>query len=258
LFDSHCHPTDIENPIDVVDEAIRAGLHSLLACGYNAESNGRVEGLRASVPGLPVAIGVHPWYASEALDSLHDRVLRSRAVAIGECGLDWAEKPPMPARDVQLRAFEFQLDLARQLHLPVTVHSRQAIDSVKDVVKGFTQVRGILHAFGGSYEQAKPFIEQGWLIGIGAAVTRPQAKRVRKLATQLPLSSLAIETDAPAIGMEGIRVPHVRPAHLTFVVKAISELRAISQADVAVATSANVDELFGSNVTSPLVRLTAS
>lgn len=252
LFDSHCHPTDIDDPVGVIEGALRAGLHSLLACGYNAESNDRVERLQQHIPALPVAIGVHPWFADESVDGLRDQLVRCGAVAVGECGLDGNEQRPMPAREVQQRAFEHQLDLARQLALPVTVHSRQAVDSVKEITSGFAGVRGILHAFGGSYEQAKVMIDQGWLIGLGGAVTRPGARRIRKLAKLLPLSSIALETDAPAIGMEGIPGSEVRPAHLPLVVKALAALREMSPTELVAATNANVDRVFGKHVTRPL------
>ncbi len=252
MFDSHCHPTDIDDPVAVIEAAVRAGVRSLLACGYNAESNAKLEALRGELPWLPIALGVHPWYSDESTDELPGQVLRAHAAAIGECGLDWSEQRPMPPRVVQRRAFEYQLDLAQQRALPVTVHSRQAIDAVREALEQFDSVRGVMHAFGGSFEQAKPFIERGWLIGIGGAVTRPEARRVRRLVTQLPLSSIALETDCPAIGMAGVRGPDVRPAHVRRVAEAIGELRGVSGELVIDTTSANVDALFGYPITRQL------
>lgn len=252
MFDSHCHPTDIEYPNDVIRQAVGAGLQSLLACGYNAKSNAEVEALHDSVPALPVAIGLHPWFANESSVPLLDQIIRTRAVAIGECGLDGSDDPSIPPLPVQRVVFEHQLQLAKRLAMPVTVHSRKAVNVVAETTRRFPGVRGIMHAFGGSYEQAVAFIDCGWLIGIGGAVTRVGAKKIRRLAERLPLSSLALETDAPAIGMEGIVPPSVRPAHLPLVAEAIAELRGISKDEVSAVTDANVDSLFGFHVTQKL------
>jgi TatD DNase family protein len=251
VFDSHCHPTDIDDPVEVIEQALRSGLRSLLACGYNADSNLRVEGLHARLSELPIALGIHPWFAAEPLDALRSQLLRSRAVAIGECGLDATEAPQMPPLDVQRRAFEYQLGLAKDMSMPVTVHSRKAVSRVYEIVERFS-VRGVLHAFTGSYEQAKKFIERGWLIGIGGAVTRVGASRIRSLAQKIPLSSIALETDAPAIGMRDLPPPHVRPAHLHRVAEAIAELRDTSWEQIAAATNENIDRLFGFHVTQAL------
>jgi TatD DNase family protein len=145
--------------------------------------------------------------------------------------------------------FEFQLDIAQKMSVPVTVHSRKAVTAVAEVIMGFPGVRGILHAFGGSYEQAKEFVDGGWLIGIGGAATRVGAKKIRNLVQKLPLSCIALETDAPAIGIEGIGSGNVRPAHLPLIAEAIASLRGISKEEVTTVTSRNVDSLFGFPIT---------
>ena len=249
MFDSHCHPTDISEPVEVIEQAVRSGLRSLLACGYNADSNLKVESLHTRMSALPIAIGIHPWFADEPLDALRSQLLRSKAVAIGECGLDAAETPLMPPLDAQCHAFEYQLELAKDMLMPVTVHSRKAVARVYEIIDGFGSVRGVLHAFAGSYEQAKRFIERGWLIGIGGAVTRVGANRIRSLVQKIPLSSIALETDAPAIGMQDVPPPHVRPAHIHLEVDAIAALRDTSREQIIAATNENVDRLFGFEVT---------
>jgi TatD DNase family protein len=249
VFDSHCHPTDIEQPADVVKDAVRNGVQSLLACGYNAASNAKVESLRNNIPALPVAIGLHPWFANEPWDGLQEQIVRCNAAAVGECGLDGTDDPSMPPLVIQRVVFEAQLDMARQMGLPVTVHARKALGMVSEITMRFPGVRGILHAFAGSYEQAMTFVDRGWLIGIGGAVTRVRAVRVRKLVQQLPLSCIVLETDAPAIGVEGVSPPNVRPAHLPLVAKAIAELTRLSSEEVSAVTDANADSLFGFSIT---------
>ena len=227
---------------------MEVGVYSLLACGYNAQSNQAVLGLRQSIPGLPIAIGLHPWFAGEAIDTVAELIASAAPNAVGECGLDAAANDRMPSGAVQRKAFEIQLEVACQTGLPVTVHSRRAVAVVFDMVQNFHDVRGVMHAFGGSYEQAKLFVDRGWLIGIGGAVTRANSLRVHGLARRLPLEGIALETDAPAIGMEGVCAPHVRPAHLPRIAAAIAKLRSIDLAELVNTTDNNAKKIFSLEV----------
>lgn len=254
MFDSHCHPTDIEDPVEVVIAGLDAGLHSMLACGYNGSSNQAVIELRHRFPALPISLGIHPWFADEPLDTLASLVERMNPTAIGECGLDFAPDDNLPSKEVQVGAFEWQLDLAQRIRKPLTVHSRRAVPQVYELTSAFPGAVGILHAFGGSYEQAMGFVDKGWLIGIGGAVTRPGARRVHRLARQLPLHALALETDAPAIGLDGVNPPHVRPAHLPRVAHALAELRQQGDLEIIDATDRNVTRIFGAEVMAVITR----
>ncbi len=181
MFDSHCHPTDVNDPVLVVRSAIEVGLHSLLACGYNHQSNQDVIALRQRLPLLPISIGIHPWFADEPTEQLEALIAAQDPIAVGECGLDAKPDDSIPSDTVQRKAFELQLDIALRRRLPLTVHSRRAAAQAYELISAFTGVRGVMHAFGGSYEQAKLFVDRGWLIGIGGAVTRPNARRVHQL-----------------------------------------------------------------------------
>jgi TatD DNase family protein len=248
VFDSHCHPTDIDDPVAVVESARTCGVRSLLACGYNAQSNKAVLGLRSQVPGLPIAIGLHPWFATEDIDGVAELIRKSYPTAIVECGLDATADESMAPLVTQRKVFESQLEIAGQLKLPVTVHSRRAVASVVEIICDYPQVRGVMHAFGGSYEQAKQLVDRGWLIGLGGAVTRPNARRVHGIACRLPLEAIVLETDAPAIGLEGVAVPNVRPAHLLRIAAALAELRNIEVSELIEETDKNVARIFGSAV----------
>lgn len=248
MFDSHCHPTDIDNPAGVVHSAMASGVSSLLACGYNAQSNEAVLGLRDQLPGLPIAIGLHPWFATEPIGCVTESIINSFPVAIGECGLDAAVDESTAPPTIQRRIFETQLEIAGQMKLPVSVHSRRAVAAVFDMVREYPTVRGVMHAFGGSYEQAKLFVDRGWLIGFGGAVTRRNAHRLRGIARRLPLEAIVLETDSPAIGLEGVEVPNVRPAHLPRIASALAELRGVDVSELVEATDKNAGRVFGSKV----------
>lgn len=249
MFDSHCHVTDIADPIGVLRDAKRAGVSSLLCCGYHAESNAAVVSLRERVAELPIALGLHPWYVAEPIGPVIGLIEQVRPTAIGECGLDGYERDPeIPPLDAQLPVLEAQLDLAHRLGLPVTLHSRKAVNDVAAVLRNFPGVRGALHAYSGSYEQAKPLLERGWLIGIGGGSTRPGAQRIRRMAARLSLEHLLFETDAPAIGLEGVRPPLVRPRHLIEVVRAFAAWRQVAFEDLVARTDENGLRLFGPGV----------
>ncbi len=223
-------------------------MNSLLACGYNSQSNEAVLRLRNQVPGLPIAVGLHPWFATEGIDEIEKLIAGALPTAVGECGLDATADESMTPLVVQRKVFESQLEIAVQMKLPVTVHSRRAVTAVFDIVRAYPAVRGVMHAFGGSYEQAKLFVDRGWLIGLGGAVTRPNASRVHKLARRLPLHAIALETDAPAIGLAGISVPNVRPAHLPRIAAALAELRDIDVLELVDETDKSAVRMFGHKV----------
>jgi TatD DNase family protein len=106
-------------------------------------------------------------------------------------------------------------------------------------------VRGVLHAFSGSFEQLRPFLDLGLYLGIGGAVTRSRAKRVHRVAAAAPLDRILLETDAPAIGMDIVEPPDVRPAHLPRVAQAVAELRGMQLAELEARTDDNAARLFG-------------
>jgi TatD DNase family protein len=156
--------------------------------------------------------------------------------------------PDIPPIAQQLAAFEAQLDLAARLGLPVTVHSRRAVNAVIAVTAHFPSVRGVLHAYSGSYEQARPLLDRGWMIGIGGGSTRPAARRIRRMAERLALNELLFETDAPAIGLEGVCPPWVRPHHVVEIARAFAALRDLDYDQVVLQSDHNADRMFGSAI----------
>lgn len=277
MFDSHCHVTDIDSPREVLAESKRRGVTSLLCCGYNRASNAAVLRLREEVSTLPIALGLHPWFATErassdegeasatyrdagaecvsasCLDPVLQLIRRERPVAIGECGLDGNDRDPaIPPLSAQLPVFEAQLDLAQTMGLPVTLHSRKAVHELLAMLDHFPRVRGVLHAYSGSVEQVRPLLERGWMVGIGGAMTRTGASRLRRMAARLELSQVVLETDAPAIGLEGVRPPHVRPYHVVEVARAFALLRGLEFEQVVALTDENASRMFGPTATIPI------
>lgn len=197
--------------------------------------------------GLFAAYGLHPMFLSahrpRHLDELRDWLGRERPVAVGECGLDYFVDGL--DRDAQLEFFRTQLKLARDFDLPLIIHARRAVDEVTSMIRQIGQLRGVVHSFSGSRQQAEKLWQQGFLLGLGGPVTYPRAQRLRRLATSMPLEWLLLETDSPDQPGAAHRGQRNEPAHVVAVLDTIAELRGVEAQKIAAATSANAERLFG-------------
>jgi TatD DNase family protein len=248
VFDSHCHLGDIDAPLTALDDAVAAGVSSLLCCGYDIESCRRVVELRRARPEIPVALGLHPWYAEQPLGPILSRIEQERPAAIGEIGLDGCEGAGILPLGQQMSAFESQLDCAHRLGLPVSVHCRRAVTRSVEVLRSFPGVRGVLHAYSGSLEQVECLLSQGWMIGVGGAATRPSAHKIRRMVARLPVDVMLLETDAPAIGLEGVRPSFVRPLHLVSIANVVASIKEVDCGLLVAQTDENARRMFGTDV----------
>jgi len=206
------------------------------------------------------ALGIHPLYTPQAKDTdlatldtqLHAHREDPRLVAVGEIGLDGfvPEINTPEAFAKQTHFFEAQLQLAQRHQLPVILHVRRSADGLLKGLRQFPVAGGIAHAFNGSLQQAKMFIEMGFKLGFGGAMTYDRATKLRALAIELPLSALVLETDAPDIPPhwmyttaedreKGKAQGRNSPAELPRIASVLAELRGISLEELAAATSAN-------------------
>jgi TatD DNase family protein len=161
---------------------------------------------------------------------------------VGECGLDYFVDGL--DRDQQSHYFDGQLELAREFDLPVVVHARRAVDAVITAIRRVGKLRGVVHSFSGSEEQARQLWDLGFMIGLGGPVTYERANRLRRLAATMPLEWLLLETDSPDQPDAGIRGERNEPARLREVLRVIAELRGDGEAHVAEVTTANARRLF--------------
>jgi TatD DNase family protein len=176
------------------------------------------------------------------LDALRAWIEREHPLAIGECGLDFFVEGL--DEDEQRRYFEGQLRLAREFDLPLIVHARRAVDAVIASVRRVGRLRGVVHSFSGSPEQARQLWQLGFLIGLGGPVTYERANRLRALVRTMPLDYLLLETDAPDQPDAGIRGQRNEPARLPVVRDVIADLRGAAPEDIAAATTRNAERLF--------------
>lgn len=250
LVDSHSHLDADEFDPDrdqVLARARAAGVTRQIVPAVSAAGWGKLRALCAAEAGLFPAYGLHPMYlpehSPEHLVALREWIERERPVAVGECGLDFFVENLDAAR--QSLFFEGQLRLARDFELPVIVHARRAVDAVMAAIRRFGPLRGVIHSFSGSADQARRLYDLGFLIGLGGPVTYERANRLRTLAAQLPIEYLLLETDAPDQPDSGHRDERNEPARLTTVRDTIAALRGMEPEAVAHATTANAERLFG-------------
>ena len=247
LFDTHCHLT--AEPLasrrdDVLLRAREAGVLDIMVPAVDRAS-WTAAGELAGLEGVHLALGLHPWSASEGLDTveLREALVRLSCRAVGEIGLDRAEG--CPPHDMQMGVLEPQLALACDLGLPVLLHCRRAFGELHDVISGFIPgLRGVLHAFSRIPAEAGPFLEAGFLIAFGGAVTRPGARRAHASAAFVPSHMMVLETDSPSLGVEGVPPGGTEPMHVALVAAAIARIRGETPADVAETTAANARRLF--------------
>ena len=262
-IDTHCHldAAEFEPDRDAVREAARqAGVTRCVIPAVHRKHWPQVAQL-AERHGDAYALGIHPLYIPQALETdllaldlaLTERAGDPRLVAVGEVGLDFFVPalctPEM--REKQWFFYTEQLKLAQKHSLPVVLHVRRSADLL---LKGLRQCRiasGIAHAFNGSHQQAQSFVDLGFALGFGGTLTYERSLQLRSLACELPLSALVLETDAPDIPpqwlyqtaeqrAQGAAQGRNSPAELPRIAQVLAELRGVSLADLAQASSANV------------------
>ncbi|HSR65355.1 MAG TPA: TatD family hydrolase [Xanthomonadaceae bacterium] len=249
LVDTHCHLDDGEFDADraaVLQRARDAGVMRIIVPAIDAANWPRLRAVCAAEAGLSAAYGLHPLYLPAHrpadLDALREWIARERPVAVGECGLDHFVELD---HDMQLGYFDAQLRTARDFDLPVIVHARRAVDAVIAAIRRVGGLRGVVHSFSGSPQQAEQLWRLGFLLGIGGPVTYARANRLRGLVAAMPLEYLLLETDAPDQPDATHRGQRNEPARLPRVLAAIASLRGETTTAIAAATTRNARQLFG-------------
>lgn len=249
LVDSHSHfdAPEFDGDRDAaLARARAAGVTRQVVPAVAASSWPKLREVCAQDAGLFAAYGLHPMYLSEHrpahLEDLRTWIEREKPVAVGECGLDFFVEG-LDA-ETQQQYFDGQLRLAREFDLPVIVHARRAVDAVIASIRRIGGLRGVVHSFSGSSEQARQLWQLGFLIGLGGPVTYERANRLRTLARTMPLDHLLLETDAPDQPDAGIRGQRNEPARLPVVRDVIADLRGVAPEDIAAATTRNAERLF--------------
>ncbi len=249
IIDSHCHLDTPEFDSDreaALERARAAGVVAQIVPAIDAAGWPALRELCRLHGDLHPAYGLHPLFLArhhpDHLDALRAWLQQERAVAVGECGLDfWVEGLD---RDTQMRFFEAQLELAREFDLPVILHARKALDDVTAALRRIGGLRGVVHSFSGSREQAEALWKLGFHLGIGGPVTYPRANRLRGIVAEMPIEWLLLETDSPDQPLHSMQGRRNEPARLADVLATVAELRGESCESVATLTRQNTATLF--------------
>ncbi|HEY0197978.1 MAG TPA: TatD family hydrolase [Rhodanobacter sp.] len=250
LIDSHVHLDDDEFAADrdaVIQRAAQKGVGAMIIPSVDAASWPRIGSICAEHPQLHPAYGLHPLFLSNHapghVEMLSSWIAGHAAVAVGEIGLDFHADGL--DRQLQQRYFESQLNIAGERNLPVIVHARGAIEETTLTMRRMGGLRGVVHSFSGSEQQAEQLWRMGFHIGIGGPVTYDRARRLRRIVAAMPIEFLLLESDAPDQPDSSHHGQRNEPAHIADVLRTIAELRGEPESSIADATTANAKRLFG-------------
>ena len=250
LFDTHTH-FDAEQ-FDADREEVLAGLPArgislAVNPGCDIPSSRAAIALAEQYPVLYAAIGYHPEncgpYVESDLDIFRGLAKHPKVVAIGEIGLDyyWEENPP---KEFQQQVFRAQMQLARELDLPVIVHDREAHADSLAIVKEFPDVRGVFHCYSGSVELAKELVKLGWMISFTGVLTYKNARKAVEVAEAIPIEHLMIETDSPYMAPVPHRGKRNDSGYVLHICEKLAEIKGISTEECARITTENGKRFF--------------
>lgn len=234
IIDSHSHYDDDafnEDREQVLEEIKKNGVVGVLNCSSSYNSLSATDKLTREYDFIFGALGIHPENACELKESVIDEIRNyiennDKIVAIGEIGLDyyWDENPP---KDVQKEAFRKQMNLAKELDLPVIIHDRDAHNDTLEIMKEFPEVTGVVHCFSGSVEFAKECISLGYYIGFTGVITFKNARKIIEVAKEIPLERILVETDCPYMSPEPNRGKRNKSDYIEYIIIKIAEIKEI-------------------------------
>jgi TatD DNase family protein len=251
VIDTHAHLDFKQFDKDrsqVIEHALSSGVEQIVNVGCDLKSSRNSVALAQEHGEIYAAVGFHPHDAKDLTDQslrqITDLASQNKVVAIGEIGLDFHRN--LSPREDQIRAFEKQIALAKELKLPLVVHVRDAWDEALGVLKrtGAASAGGVLHSFSGNAEQAREALKMGFLLGLNGTLTYPDS-RVAPMVKDLPLEAVVVETDCPYLAPVPYRRERNQPAYVELVLKKLSQLLSpLTFQDLERITSVNARRLF--------------
>ena len=253
LIDSHAHLDGEKFDADraaVIERAAENGVVKIVTMGDNLASSERSVALAEAFEPVYAAVGIHPEEAQPMTAADDDRLAawaaQEKVVAIGEIGLDYYWEKDEEKRALQRAIFVRQLDLARQLKMPVCIHDREAHGDMMKLLKTEGRgLRGVLHCYSGSWEMAAELLKGEWYFGIDGPLTYKNAAKLPEIVQRLPAERILVETDSPYLSPMPFRGKRNEPAHVLYVAKKAAELRGESLEAFARATRENTRDLYG-------------
>ena len=251
IFDTHAHYDDerFDEDRDALLRSMKeAGIGNIVNIGANMASSQRSLDLTAEYDFMYAAVGVHPSDCAELDDEKIEQLKAMssfpKCVAIGEIGLDYYW--PEPEHELQKKWFKRQIALAREVELPIIVHSRDAAADTVDILKSENagELGGVVHCFSYSKEVAQECVKMGFYIGIGGVLTFKNGRKMKEVAESSPMGRIILETECPYLAPEPFRGKRNSSLYLPYVVSAMAQIKGISEEEVISITEANAREMY--------------
>ncbi|HER62667.1 MAG TPA: TatD family deoxyribonuclease [Desulfobacteraceae bacterium] len=253
LIDTHCHldMDAYEDDLDtIVANAATGGITRIVTVGIDLPSSREAVALAKRFPGIWATIGIHPHNAESGNMETYRQLQvlaadrKNKVIGYGEIGLDFARN--YAPRPVQITAFNAQINLAKELHLPIIIHDRDAHDDTLAILRSHAPFPdgGVMHCFSGDLEMARKVMDLGLLISIPGIVTFNKSEIMQQVAGEIPLEKMILETDGPFLAPVPFRGKTNKPEYLLHTAQKIADLRGVSLAEIARQTTANAENLF--------------
>ena len=251
IFDSHAHYDSKQFDEDrdqILGSMQENGIGTIVNSGADWNSVTEVVDMAQQYSFMYAAVGMHPDevgdLSEERFAILKSQCQKEKVVAVGEIGLDYYWDTQ--SHEVQKKWFVRQLELAREMDLPVIIHSRDAAEDTLQIMKKHAQgLRGVIHCFSYSKELAKEYIKMGFYIGIGGVVTFKNGKKLKEIAQEIPLERILLETDCPYLAPVPYRGERNSSLYIPHIAQEIANLRGITYEEVVAQTEQNGKDLFG-------------
>ncbi len=250
IFETHAHYDDEQFDMDretLLSSMPEQGVGTIVNVSATYASCQRVVDLVQKYPFMYAAVGIHPDEVGslneERFQQMKELCKQEKVVAVGEIGLDyyWDNE----SHDLQKEWFVRQLDLARELNLPVLIHSREAAADTMEIMKQYGQgLKGVIHCFSYSKEMAAEYVKMGFYIGVGGVVTFKNARKLKETVQEIPLTSIVLETDCPYLAPVPYRGKRNNSAYIKYIAEGIAGIKGVSYEEVVEQTEKNARDLY--------------
>ena len=251
IFESHAHYDDEkfnEDRNEVIEALFNEGIWKIINAGANIESSLKSIELAKKYDSFYASVGVHPHDVKDMhqkdIETLLVMATYKKVVAIGEIGLDYYyENSP---KEIQKLWFREQISIAKEIQLPIIVHSRDASKDTYDIIKDTKayEVGGVVHCFSGSKETAKKYVDLGMYIGIGGVITFPKANKLKEVVEAIPIENILVETDCPYLSPMPNRGKRNDSRNIKYILEAVGNIKGIAYEEVERITFENGEKLF--------------
>lgn len=250
IFDTHAH-YDSEQFNEDREELLcsmeEQGVGTIVNVCASYASCERVTNMVQKYPFMYAAVGIHPDHVGslneETFAKMKELFSRDKVIAVGEIGLDyyWDNE----SHDLQKKWFIRQLELARELDLPVLIHSRAAAADTMEIMKAHAEgLNGVIHCYSYSREMAQEYVKMGFYIGVGGVVTFKNGRKLKETVAEIPLESIVLETDCPYLAPEPYRGKRNHSAYIRYVAETIAEIKGVTYEEVVAQTEENARKMY--------------